>query len=156
MYGAGLWKKNLLTWIFGRGWYPILTFKCPAPESLLKWHHQFGRPIAFIFLGGPFTAILYKLSTNGIEGEIAPLLWTTSIMQLFFKMRRHREFGCIFEAGEMLSLLSVHQAYNCTFSNHWTLKRSQLCPIEQEYSSHVIVITGNNFIPVLISVLLRI
>ena len=27
-------------------------------------------------------------------------------------------------------------------SNHWTLKKSQLCPIAQEYSPHVIVMTG--------------
>ena len=66
--------------------HPILTFNCP-PGVAAK-NHQFC--IAF-FLA--FTAICNILSTNGVEGEIIPLLCTTSIMQLFFKRRRHGEAG---------------------------------------------------------------
>ena len=133
---------------------PILTFKCPpgvaAKMTSPIWY-------CFVFQVGFYGNIL---STNGVEGEITPLLCTTSIMQLFFKKRRHGEAGYP-DLDVYSKQAECWVCFPCirpttAHSNHWTLKRSQLCPIAQEYSPHVIVITGNNFIPVLISALLRI
>ena len=78
---------------------PTLTFKCPPGVAA-----KMTSPIWYCFV---FWLLRQYLSTDGVEDEITPLLYTTSIMQLFFKRRRHG-FGCIFKAGRMLSLLSVH------------------------------------------------
>ena len=131
---------------------PILTFKCPPGVAA-----KMTSPIWYCFV---FWLLRQYLSTNCVEGEITPLLYTTLIMQLFFKRRRHGEAG--YAALDVYSKQAeCWVCFPCitpttAHSNHWTLKRSQLCPIAQEYSPHVSVITGNNFIPVLISALLRI
>ena len=150
-YSAGLcWKKDQFLREFLD---PILTFKWPPPGVAAKMTS----PIWYCFV---FWLLRQYLSTNGVEGEITPLLYTTSIMQLFFKRGRHGEAG--YAALDVYSKQA--ECWVClpclrpttAHSNHWTLKRSQLCPIAQEYSPHVIVTTGYNFIPVLISALLRI
>ena len=94
-YSAGLWKKDQFLREFLD---PILTFKCPR-ESLPKWHHQFGIALFFGFYGN-----IYQ--PNGVEGEITPLLYTTSIMQLFFTRRRHGEAG--YAALDVYSKQAVH------------------------------------------------
>ena len=149
-YSAGLWKK---TNYYRNFWTPSWHSSAPR-QSLPKWHHQFGIALFFFCLYGNI------LSMNGVEGEITPLLCTTSIIQLFFKGRRHGEVG--YMALDVYSKQAECWVWfpcirpTTAHGNHWTLKRSQLCPIALEYSPHVIVITGNNFIPVLISALLQI
>ena len=149
-------KRPIFTGIFG----PHLDIQVPPRESLLTWPIC----IALFFVLFCFVCLFFGfygniLSTNDVEGEITPLLCTTSIMQLFFR-RRHGEAG--YAALDVYSKQAeCWVCFPCirpttAYSNHWTLKRSELCPIVQEYSPHVIVITGNNFIPALISALLRI
>ena len=137
-YSAGLWKK---TNFYVHFWTPSWHSSSP-PESLPKWHHQFGIALFFGFYGN-------ILSTNGIEDDSTPPLCTTSIMQLFFKRRRHGEAGYAAldvylkqaECWVCFPCIRPTTAQQSLNSN----KRSQLCPIAQEYSPHVIVITGNNF-----------
>ena len=133
---------------------PILTFKCPlgvaAKMTSSIWY-------CLVFLA--FTAIFINEWRRRWNYTYV-IIYTTSIMQLFFKRRRHGEVS--YAALDVYSKQAeCWVCFPCirpttAHSNHWTLKRSQLCPIAQEYSPHVIVITGNNFIPVLISALLRI
>ena len=86
-------------------------------------------------------------------------------MQLFFKRRRHREAG--YEKPATWLWMYIRSRQNAEFAFRalglqlhilaiTELFKGQLCPIAQEYSPHVIVITGNNFIHILISALPRI
>ena len=95
MYSAGLWKK---TQVLQEFLDPILTFKCPpgvaAEMTSPIWYcFVFCFCVCLVLFFLAYTMCIYGniLSTNGVEGEITPLLCTTSIMQLFFKRRRHGE-----------------------------------------------------------------
>ena len=153
-YSAGLWKKDpIFTWIFG----PHLDIQVPPSPGVAA---KMTSSIWYCFV---FWLLRQYLSTNGVEGEITPMLYTVIPLQqcsFFFKRRGHGEAG--YAALDVYSKQAeCWVCFPCirpttAHSNHWTLKRSQLCPIAQQYSPHVIDITGYNFIPVLISALLRI
>ena len=77
-------------------------------KSLPKWHRQFA-----LF----FDDLLQYLSTNCVEGEIIPVFLMHHFNNAALlgegeaRRSRLRKFGCIFEAGRMLSLLFM---YYCT------------------------------------------
>ena len=112
-YSAGLWKK---TNFYRNFWIP--SWHSSAPPGVAA---KMTSPIWYCFVLFCFVLFCFVLfcfcfffcfvlfcfgfwglipcvygnilSTNGVEGEITPLLCTTSIMQLFFKRRRHGEAG---------------------------------------------------------------
>ena len=149
-YSAGLWKK---TNFYRNFWTPSWHSSAPPPPGVAA---DITNLYCFVFCFVLFVCLFFGfygniLSTNGVEGEITPLLCTTSIM--LFLRRRHGEAG--YAALDVYSKQAeCWVCFPCirpttAYSNHWNLKRSELCPIVQEYSPHVIVITGNNFIPAL-------
>ena len=133
---------------------PILIFKCPR-ESLPKWHHQFGIALFFWLL------MQYFINEWRRRWNYASVMYHFN-NAAFFKRRRHGEAGYV-ASDVFLKQAECWACFPCIRPNTLQLHiaitellRSQLCPIAYEYGPHVIVITGNNFTPVLTSALLRI